>query len=100
MNKLTIVVEDSPSRPSKNAELFQEVVVAFNGLALGKSFVINDAEVKSTSLEANIRSLITPERGERLKISRIKDSNGKLTAIRLSKLAAIEPKAAKSQGEV
>ena len=94
MGKLKIVVEKAPekvSRESKNVELYQEIATAFEGLAIGECFVINDEDIAVSSLTANIKSYINFKEGENLRLSRLtKEENGsdKIYAVRLTKIAS------------
>lgn len=102
MGKLNLVVEDAPVRiakESKNQELHQEVAEAFNRISIGKALIVQNSEVPCMSLIAKIKKLITLNKGEDLRISRIYGADKKLTAIRLIKTAAKQPKVSDSQGE-
>jgi len=105
MGKLQLVVETVPvvsrQREIKNADLYPEIAEAFDSLEMNQCFTIGKDTISLSTLETKIRDMVKLKEGERLKISKITGDDGKINALRLSKVAAPQPKApAEPQGEV
>jgi hypothetical protein len=102
MGKLNIVVQDAPSItrnvPMKNLELFQEVAEAFNGLPLGKAFIVSNEDIASSTLEAKIRKMVTLKEGEHMRISKLTGADGKITGVRLAKVTPPKKRESDSEG--
>lgn len=90
MGKLNLVAKPTPvsSGVLKHAEEYQEIVDAWDALAVGTCIEIMKEQLPVSTVEVKARKLIKPKEGEYLRISRIIDKQTKnVTGVRLSKVA-------------